>query len=157
MTGPRHLLVSATLALALAYSTVQAFAREPVLPFEPDTLKQIIASQHGQSFWLILWDLDCPYCMVSLRLLAERQRSDPQLRVLTVATDSIDEADAVATRLQEIGMRGRRWAFGEAAPEALRYAIDPTWRGEKPRAYYYDAHGKRKVHVGVLRSADLSP
>ncbi len=132
-------------------------ALPPILPFEPDTLQKIVAGQRGQPFWLVLWDLNCPYCIVSLRLLGERQRTNPDLRVLSVATDSIEEADTLAARLQELGVRGAAFAFGEAAPEALRYAIDPAWRGEKPRSYYYDANGKRKLFVGVLRSEQLQP
>lgn len=142
----------------LAGSLLPAQANEPlpaILPFEPDTLQKIVLGQRGQPFWLVLWDLNCPYCMVTLRLLGERQRMDPALRVFTVATDSIDEADALEARLKELGVRGPAWAFGEAAPEALRHAIDPLWRGEKPRSYYYDADGKRQLFVGVLRSEQL--
>jgi len=42
------------------------------------------------------------------------------------------------------------YAFGDAPREALQYAIDATWLGEKPRAYRYDAGGKRESISGVI-------
>ena len=124
-------------------------------PFERDTLANIIAAERGHVFWLVLWDLDCPYCLKSMRFMAARQKSDPALRVITVATDSIDEQEKVQQRLQEIGLQGPRYAFGDETPEVLRYGIDPKWRGEKPRAYRYDADGVRQTYTGVLDANQL--
>ena len=58
-----------------------------VQPFERDTLAAIEQQHARKPFWLVLWDLECPYCMKSLSNLAAAQRSDPQLKVVTVSTD----------------------------------------------------------------------
>jgi hypothetical protein len=43
------------------------------------------------------------------------------------------------------------YAFGDAPREALQYAIDATWLGEKPRAYRYGVDGKREAFSGVIQ------
>jgi hypothetical protein len=145
-----------------ASSTLDAAAAKPLaLPelrsFEADSLAAIVASERGHGFWLVLWDLECPYCMKTLRLLAAHQKTDRNLRVVTVATDDIGQSDQLRQRLQEIGIQGSAWAFGEDSAQALRYAVDPGWRGEKPRAYYYDANGGRKAFTGVLDPKQIQP
>ncbi|HEU4653151.1 MAG TPA: hypothetical protein VFS47_04150 [Steroidobacteraceae bacterium] len=127
-----------------------------VRPFDLSTLGRITQVQRGHSFWLVLWDLDCPYCMKSLANIAKAQERDPTMRVITVATDSADQAAAIKERLSQLGVRSDVYAFGNAAPEALRYAIDPNWMGEKPRAYLYDASGARTTFTGVLREEQLT-
>ena len=54
------------------------------------------SAQHARTpFWLVLWDLECPYCMKSLSHLAAAQRSDPQAE----SRDGFDGSDArVRTR-----------------------------------------------------------
>ena len=60
------------------------------------------------------------------------------------------------TRLAELGVQSEAYAFASGSPESLRYAIDPKWLGEKPRAYLYAANGTRTAQSGVISSADLA-
>lgn len=130
-----------------ASSAIQA----QVLPFmDRDTLEQIEARHAGQPFWLVLWDLECGYCMRSLEHLAQAQRAHPDLRVVTITTDPIELQPQILERLAKLGVRSEAYAFGAAPVEALRHAIDPGWLGEKPRAYRYDANGRREAIVGVI-------
>ncbi|HEX2530752.1 MAG TPA: hypothetical protein VHK70_04695 [Burkholderiaceae bacterium] len=121
--------------------------------FEPDSLTPLIASQQGRPFVLIVWSLDCTYCQVSLKTLAEMQRAHRTLRVVTLSTDPLEHEEAAAQvkqRLASLGLRGPAWAFGAAPPEQLHYAIDPRWRGEKPRSYWFDAHGGKTAYSGLI-------
>jgi hypothetical protein len=122
-----------------------------IRPFNRDTLAAI-QQQHARSpFWLVLWDLECPYCMKSLSNLAAAQRTDPSLKIVTVATDPIDSAEDIAARLAQLGVHSDAYAFGDAPREALQFAIDPAWLGEKPRAYRYGADGRREAMSGVIQ------
>ena len=121
-----------------------------VKPFERNTLAAIEQQYASKSFWLVLWDLECPYCMKSLSHLAAAQRTDPQLKVVTISTDPLQSADEIAARLAQLGVKSDAYAFGNAPSEALQYAIDPTWLGDKPRAYRYGADGKREAISGVI-------
>ncbi|MNY55238.1 hypothetical protein D3C86_1911970 [compost metagenome] len=47
-------------------------------------------------------------------------------------------------------MPGRHFAYGNEAPEALAFAIDPNWRGELPRTLLFDGQGGRQALSGVI-------
>ena len=131
-------------------------ATTEVKRFNRDTLKHIEREQSGRPFWLVLWDLECTYCMKSLKTIAAAQRQGTDLNIVTVSTDPIEQAGALRTRLAELGVRSEAYAFAAGSPEALRYAIDPKWMGEKPRAYLYAPDGTRTSHTGVMSEADLA-
>lgn len=126
-----------------------------VRAFDRNTLAQIELAQRGRPFWLVLWDLECTYCMKSLSTIARVQQQNPNLDIVTVSTDSLDQAPALQRRLAELGVKSTAYAFGSGTSEALRYAIDPSWMGEKPRAYKYDGNGKRVARTGVLDASEL--
>jgi hypothetical protein len=122
-----------------------------IKPFGRDTLAAIEREHARSEFWLVLWDLECSYCMQSLKHMAAAQRNDPQLKIVTISTDPIRSAAEIESRLAQLGVKSQAYAFGDAPREALQYAIDPTWLGEKPRAYRYAADGKREAFSGVIQ------
>jgi hypothetical protein len=125
--------------------------------FEPDSMARVMAGHKGKPFVLVIWSLDCAYCQASLKVLAQQQTRDKTLTVVTLATDAADPSNAsvIANKLRATGIRSEAWAFGAASPEQLRYAIDPAWRGEIPRTYWYDAKGNRIAYSGLL-TAELA-
>lgn len=121
--------------------------------FEPESLKNIIKAQQGQPFVLVVWSLDCEYCQISLRNLADKKRKTKKLRIVTVSTDMFADEQSLGLmqdRLQQLNLAENAWAFGAAPPEQLRYSIDPLWHGEMPRSYWFDAKGKARAVSGVL-------
>lgn len=128
---------------------------ETLAPFSQSTLRTIEQRHAGSEFWVVLWDLECGYCMKSMANIAAAQKQQPALEVVTIATDPISEAAAIRQRLAELGIRSEAYAFSAASEEALRYAIDPAWIGEKPRAYRYTKDGSRTAVSGVLTADDL--
>lgn len=124
--------------------------------FGRDSLKGIERAHRGQPFWLVLWDLECTYCMKSLQNLGRAQKRDSSIRVVTIATDPVTASDELRGRLQQFEVVGEHYAFGSASSESLRHAIDPKWLGEKPRAYRYAADGKRRVVSGVIEQGAFS-
>ena len=134
-SGQRMLLVWRS-ADGIAVKDLAAPALDTrVKPFGRDTLAAIERHYARTPFWLVLWDLECPYCMKSLSHLAAAQRTDPKLKVVTISTDPMDSAGELEARLAQLGVKSDAYAFGNAPREALQYAIDATWLGEKPRAY----------------------
>lgn len=125
-----------------------------VRPFARSTLAEIESRLRGQPFWLVLWDLECSYCMHSLRGLAQAQARNPRLRAVTISTDSIGQASQITARLASLGVRSEAYAFAQDSVEALRHAIDPGWAGEKPRAYRYGPDGRRKAVSGVIDASE---
>jgi hypothetical protein len=125
-------------------------AASSILPFGPRTLEQIERRHADRAFWLVLWDMECTYCMRSLTNIANAQQRKPELRIVTITTDPLSDAAAISARLAEIGIRSENYAFSGGTADALRYAIDAAWAGEKPRAYRYSATGEREAISGVL-------
>lgn len=151
LSATTHYLLTLLLVVSsLAAATAAVGASAPIHAFEPASLQHIAKQQGKHSYWLVLWDLECGYCLQSMKNLAQLQKTHPELRIITVATDNIEQQAALQQRLDSIGLTSSAWAFGQASEQALRYAIDPAWRGEKPRAYHYVPGQARQVFVGVL-------
>jgi hypothetical protein len=133
-----------------------ASSDDAVKPFSRETLRQIEQEHAGAEFWVVMWDLECVYCMKSLGNIAAMQKQQSTLKVVTISTDPISAASDIRQRLAELGVRSEAYAFSAAPEEALRYAIDPAWMGEKPRAYRYKTDGSRTAISGVLTAKELA-
>ncbi len=148
-------------ALAFGFASIAriANAAPAIQAFDPDSMARIVQSQKGKPFALVIWSLDCQYCQTSLRALAREKRKHKQLKVITLATDPLDDTQAAALlrkRLEAAGLTADAWAFGSAAPERLRYAIDAGWHGEMPRSYWFNGAGERVPYSGVLTPAMIT-
>jgi thiol-disulfide isomerase/thioredoxin len=148
----------ALLALFACLAAGTAGAADKVRAFEADSLPGIVASHAGKPFVVVVWSLDCDYCQPSFKALAQAQRRN-KLAVVTIATDRAGDSEAVRFMRKKIGATGlsaQAWAFGDAPAEQLRYAIDPKWRGEMPRSYWFDSHGGRIAHSGVITAETVA-
>ncbi len=143
-------------AVPLPKVSANVFIRE----FFADSLNTIIRQQSGHPFVLVIWSLDCEYCQASLDLLSEEKKAHPNLRVVTLSSDTLSDPQSVIlmkTRLSGLGLRANAWAFSDAPPEQLRYVIDPKWHGEMPRSYWFNAEGVSTglsgtvTHAAVMR------
>lgn len=150
--------VSAPANAANAGITVAAPARAAasLKAFEPQSVEQITASHKGKPFVVLVWSMDCEFCQHSLDVLSKARADNPSFDIVTITTDPLSDAalsQMVKKRLSGIDLLADAWSFGAQAPERLRYAIDPRWRGEKPRSYWYDAQGQRVAYSGVITPA----
>ncbi|MEZ5615604.1 MAG: hypothetical protein R3E35_10340 [Rhodocyclaceae bacterium] len=145
----------ACLAVLFALAAAASSAGE-LRPFTADSLASIRKQHAGRPFILTLWSLTCHHCAKELQALGRLVRAEPELPLAIVSTDSPVEAQAIRAALQRFGLaRIDTWVFADAVPERLRYAIDPTWRGELPRTYLFDAAHRRTAHSGLLDESRL--
>ena len=75
------------------------------------------------------------------------------VRLVTIATDPADDQEATALirkKLAKSGLQAETWAFGPAPADQLRHAIDPTWRSEMPRSYWFDGDGQVRAYSGLI-------
>lgn len=146
------------------------YAAQEMRPFAQDSLKRIVAEQRGKPFVLVVWSLDCSFCLTSLENLSkesqkqmqtqkkkkkrkQKHNSKPKLNIVTLSTDAYSDAEAMAAsrkKLKSLRLTDNAWAFGDDSPEYLRFAIDRKWAGEKPRTYWFNARGERKAYSGVI-------
>jgi len=141
-----HLL----LACSCLLSAAQARA-DNIRPFTADSFKEIVAASDGGEFLLGLWSVDCPPCLVELRLMGGVLKRNPNLPYVLVSTDPIEDRDLAAEFLEDLGLAGiESWMFADHFVERLRHSIDPNWYGELPRSYFFDGNGKRESHSGIV-------
>ncbi|RJG09375.1 hypothetical protein D3872_23030 [Massilia cavernae] len=118
-----------------------------------------MASHKGKPFLLLVWSMDCEFCQASLNNMAKARASHPGLDIVTVSTDPIGDRALGAQmrkRLASLSLADEYWSFGSDSPERLRFALDPRWRGEKPRSYWYDADGRRTAYSGTVTPEKLN-
>ncbi|WP_354684714.1 hypothetical protein [Cupriavidus necator] len=155
----RRLLAAAAFALmgltaAHAASQKPGAAPDRVAVFESASAAQLAASQKGKPFVLLVWSLDCVYCKRNFDAIGKLRARHPELRFVTLATDSPDALPQVQQRLRRASLTRNAWVFGHEPQERLRYAVDPDWMGEMPRTYFYRADGQRQAVSGVISDAD---
>ncbi|MCE3262824.1 MAG: redoxin protein [Pseudoduganella sp.] len=141
---------------AAAIAAAGAASAGGLKPFEPHSVERIAASHKGKPFVVLVWSMDCEFCQHSLDVLSKARAANPGFEIVTITTDPLADAalsGMVKKRLASIDLLADAWSFGALAPERLRYAIDPRWRGEKPRSYWYGAQGQRVAYSGVITPA----
>lgn len=109
------------------------------------------AASQKQPTIVALWSSDCSHCKKNLRLFATMAKAEKRLRLVSIATEP--ESAEIKHLLDAIPLPGERYAYGGEAPEALAYALDPTWRGELPRTFLFDGKGGKAAVSGGLDQA----
>lgn len=141
-----------TLLCALAFS---AKAGE-LQPFSIGSLAVIKVHYAGRPFMLTFWSLTCPHCARELQILGKLARTDKNLPLVIVSTDTPDDAQDIRAALKRFGLDHlNTWVFADAIPERLRRSVDPAWRGELPRSYLFDATHSNEAHSGMLDAGRL--
>lgn len=139
------------LAAALAAAACAADAAG-FTALDRDTARRLgDPASHREPTVVALWSMECVYCKKNLKLLGALSRRAKPLKVITVAAEA--ELPASAAILDGHGVRGARYAYGADAPEALAYALDPTWQGELPRTLVFDGRGGKTALSGGLDEA----
>ena len=144
------------LAILAAFLTLTAQAADLPQPFDASTPATLARRYAGQPYILAFWSLQCGHCQVELGSFARRLKARPGLPLVLVAAEVPELAPAVAARLAELGLQpAAQWAFADAMPERVRFAVDRQWRGELPRTYLFDARHHAEVVTGVLDASRL--
>lgn len=80
----------------------------------------------------------------------------PRIELVTVATDSIADGQAITHRLHRAGMDGfPARAYADDTPDRLNYLLDPDWGGEMPHVLVIRADGSRHGYSGLLNETLL--
>jgi thiol-disulfide isomerase/thioredoxin len=142
-----------TLGLLAVVSAAQA----ATLDFRSDTLAAIEARYVGRPFILSVWSVnDCAYCLKEIATFGALAKSRPGLPLALVAIDTPEAVPQIDALLAQHGLADTpSWVFNDEIPERPRRMIDPTWRGELPRTYLYDAQHQRVAVSGTMDEASI--
>lgn len=144
------------LSLCFIFYSVNVLASSSNKVFEQDSLASITQERQGQPFILLLWSVDCPPCMKELATIQKLEQQFGPLAITYVATDGIDNLSNINKTLKSFQLEQRNhWVFTTHMSDRLRYAIDPNWYGELPRAYFYKDAVNRTAHSGIISENDL--
>ncbi|WP_243649225.1 redoxin domain-containing protein [Luteibacter rhizovicinus] len=128
-----------------------------VTPLAADGVKALVAAPAKGERVIALWSLDCAYCEENLTALAKLQREHRDIDLVIVATDSIEQHEAIDARLKQAGLADvPSRAYADATPDRLNYLIDPAWGGETPRTLVIRADGTRQGYSGALDAKRLA-
>ncbi|NQZ12179.1 MAG: TlpA family protein disulfide reductase, partial [Algicola sp.] len=82
----------------------------------------------------------------------------PQLPVVLINADGdaqlTQEREALIAKYGLDGLTNLHFVDGKATKG--RFVLDPSWYGELPRSYFYQADGSRKAKSGLVSEADLT-
>ncbi|WP_305908762.1 TlpA disulfide reductase family protein [Methylomarinum sp. Ch1-1] len=127
----------------------------PLQPFGPGSYQTILEQQQNRPLMLVLWSLTCSSCMKEMGMLKKISDRHPELTIVLISVDDYSEAEQVRAMLQKNQLSEmNNWLFSVGNSAQLRYQIDPTWYGELPRTYFYDAAHDRTAVSGVLSAQD---
>lgn len=137
--------------IGLVLSSTPALAEPRLAPFDaasPAALRQAYA---GRPFVLVFWSVHCAPCFAEMAQWRAYRQQFPGIPIIQVATESLDESSAIVGVLgrYDAGTTGHL-AFADDYAEKIRHAVDPAWRGETPRVYFYDREHKRVARSGAL-------
>lgn len=145
------------LFLGLAFIFVASFnsvvqAENPASnAFSFGSYQKILAENTNHPFMLVIWSIDCAYCLEEMSLLSEIHKNRPEFKMIFLATDDLSETDQIQQILKEHQLSSTdHWVFSEENTQRLRFEIDPTWYGELPRTYFFDKAHQRTGISGLL-------
>ncbi len=149
--------ILALLALAcLALSSAAASTTPALQPFDSSSMASIRTQLAGKPFILSFWSVTCEPCRAEMAIWKAMRQKHPRIPILLVSTDGLAERAAIDKLLQRYDPGPvQRWAFDDDFVERLRYAVDPKWRGELPRTYFFDAAHRFEAKSGILQVKDV--
>jgi thiol-disulfide isomerase/thioredoxin len=150
-----NILNSLLLGMLILLVTSVTMAAE-FLPFTSKSRAAIEEVHRGKPFILIFWSVDCAYCEDDLKLLGDVVKQYPDIGLVTVCTDDLENAANAKKVLSKMDLPAyQSWQFAESDAARLRYHIDRKWYGELPRTYFYNAQHHVKAVSGKPEQAWL--
>ena len=150
--------ISFWILLLVCSALTSAFAAESGKsePFKYGSYQQILSSHNGEPFVMVVWSVTCSACLKEMEILKEIHDDKTDLKMVMLSVDDFSVADEVHAVLEKNGISGlESWVFSESNTQRLRYEIDPTWYGELPRAYFFNAERQRKAVSGKLSKKEF--
>lgn len=145
------------LAAVLSYSLCSDTHGSDILAFDRSSLQHIEQRHAGSPFIVVFWASDCAPCLNELELLRTFAEDHPEIPLVLVATDGMQDLAAVEQILEDSSIPSpETWQFAAESIEKLRYSVDPQWSGEVPRSYLYDGQLNRISVSGRLQDKRLN-
>ncbi|MFU8789415.1 MAG: TlpA family protein disulfide reductase [Methylobacter sp.] len=142
-------------ALFVCLAAFNTTAQAAPSAFIAGSYQQILASNAGRPFVLVIWSVNCPSCLKEMALLERLHQDKPELKMILLAADEPSEAEQIQQILAKNQLSGiESWAYADENIQRLQFEIDPAWYGELPRTYFFNKAHQRTGVSGVLTKED---
>jgi thiol-disulfide isomerase/thioredoxin len=139
------------LALLLFVAPGWTLAGPRLQPFDAESPAALRQTNAGRPFVLVFWSVHCAPCFAEMAQWRAYRKQFPGVPIMQVAIESLDESAAIVAVLDRYDAATTgHLAFVDDYAEKIRYAVDPAWRGETPRVYFYDRAHKRIARSGAI-------
>lgn len=140
--------------ISLIFCGAIAFAGE-IAPFSKDTWKEIRIRYKGKPVAVHFWGLTCAPCRAEMPEWGRFRASHPNAEIVLIHAERPPPAAApIEEFLRNAGLESASsFAFADTFQQPLRYAVDPSWRGELPMTLLIAGDGSIETITG---SADLA-
>jgi hypothetical protein len=123
--------------------------------FTSGSYQQVLASNAGQPFMLVIWSVNCSSCLKDMALISSIHKSRPELKMIMLAADELSATEQIQQILEKNQLSDiENWVYAEENTQKLQFEIDPKWYGELPRTYFFDKTHQRTGVSGVLSKED---
>ena len=128
------------LGLLLFWSIPELKAKSfNVLPFTKGSFSEIKAQNQNKPFVLVFWSETCGYCMKELAMFGRLQKRFPDVKLVTVSTDSFTPEETVKEVMERCKLDVTdTWVFAEQFPEMVYADVSKRRRGELPVTHFFD-------------------
>jgi hypothetical protein len=143
--------MSRALLVLVSFFVLGPAVASELKPFDAKSAAAIQRAHVGRPYIMVMWSLYCEPCRHDMKLWGALRQKYPAVAFVLVSTDGEGERAKVAQFLRQHDLREvETWMFADEFTERVRYAIDPSWRGELPRTYVHDAAHRRQAHSGIV-------
>ena len=128
-----------------------------IRPFVKGSFEQIKQAQTDKAVIVTFWSETCTYCMEELALFGNLLEKHPNIKIVSVTTDSFLEDEIVNQILSSKNLQNiEKWVFADNYVERIYFDIDKSWRGELPLTYFFDQDKKMVKHLGTINKKELT-
>lgn len=138
--------------LAIVFVLIQsAHAQSNAIKiYEKGDWKTITKPFAGQSVVVHFWGVTCAPCAKEMPLWGRFLTQNKNAKVIFIQVDDAPPESASKMMLSA-GLAGANsYSLGSPFDDALRYEIDPKWRGETPMTLLMDKNGKVIRKTGTM-------
>jgi thiol-disulfide isomerase/thioredoxin len=144
----KKLFLLITLLFMFALS---AYAQNTSLKtYQKGDWKSLIKPYAGQSVVIHFWGVTCAPCAKEMPQWGKFLAQNKNAKIIFIQVDDVSPESAV--KMLTSGGLGNASTFTLGSPfdDALRYEIDPKWRGETPMTLLIDKNGKVIRKTGTM-------
>ena len=143
------------IAFLVFASSVTAWGE--TLPFVKGTFTAMQQEYSGQKIIISFWSETCSACMKEMGYWSTLKSENPELGILMVSTDSIENKKAIESILADRKLAELpSWAFADDFLERLYYDVDPSWHGELPLTFLVNEQGITEKIMGLVNHEKIS-